>query len=165
MCKGADISILSRLSKRVYEEEQNPCLIHMKETILKRMKRYTLKGYRGLLMAIRFLSAKEVRVFKKKYSKICEMSQKKKKKEYSLFLKDMEKELVLIGGSAVEDKLQEKVKDTIITLRNAQMKIWVLTGDKMETAENIAISSGLFKKVKQQLIFFSFIELTLSSYI
>jgi P-type E1-E2 ATPase len=119
----------------------------MKEIILRRMKRYTLKGYRGLLMAIRFLSKKELKNFKKRYSRICEMDLKEKKEEYQKFLVDLESELVLIGGSAVEDKLQKNLKDTIHSFRNAQMKIWVLTGDKMETAENIAISSGLFKKV------------------
>lgn len=147
MCKGADQSILSRLSHKVYTEEQDENLIYMKERILRRMKRYTLKGYRGLLMAFRFLSEKEMKYFKKKYYKICEMNIKEKKVEYQRFLEELESELILIGGSAVEDKLQDGLKDTIRSLRNAQMKIWVLTGDKMETAENIAISSGLFKKV------------------
>lgn len=147
MCKGADIAILSRLNKKIYEDNQESGLIHIKETILKRMGKYTLKGYRGLLMAIRFLSKKELKKFKKDYDKISELNPKEKKKEYQLFLKSLEKELVLIGGSAVEDKLQDKVKNTIVNLRNAQMKIWVLTGDKMETAENIALSSGLFAKV------------------
>lgn len=147
MCKGADIAILSRLNKKIYEDNQESGLIHIKETILKRMRKYTLKGYRGLLMAIRFLSKKELKKFKKDYDKISELNPKEKKKEYQLFLKSLEKELVLIGGSAVEDKLQDKVKNTIVNLRNAQMKIWVLTGDKMETAENIALSSGLFAKV------------------
>jgi P-type E1-E2 ATPase len=119
----------------------------MKERILRRMKRYTLKGYRGLLMALRFLSEKEMKYFQKKYNRICEMEVEKKKEEYPNFLVELESELVLIGGSAVEDRLQDDLKETIRSLRHAQMKIWVLTGDKMETAENIAISSGLFKKV------------------
>jgi magnesium-transporting ATPase (P-type) len=152
MCKGADVSILSRLSKEIYQEDQNENLLYMKEIILRRMKRYTLKGYRGLLMAIRFLSKKELKYFKKKYEKICEMNLEKKKEEYKKFLIELESELVLVGGSAVEDKLQRDLKDTIQSFRNAQMKIWVLTGDKMETAENIAISSGLFNKVIPNLL-------------
>lgn len=98
-------------------------------------------------MAIRFLSQKELKYFKKMHARICEMGVAQKKVEYQKFLSELEKELVLIGGSAVEDKLQDNLKDTIQSFRNAQMKIWVLTGDKMETAENIAISSGLFKRV------------------
>ena len=50
----------------------------------------------------------------------------------------IEKDLVLIGATAIEDKLQEGVPNCIETLSRAGIKIWVLTGDKMETAINIA---------------------------
>ena len=50
----------------------------------------------------------------------------------------IEKNLILIGCSAIEDKLQEGVPTCIETLSRAGIKIWVLTGDKMETAINIA---------------------------
>ena len=50
----------------------------------------------------------------------------------------IEKDLVLIGCTAIEDKLQEGVPICIETLARAGIKIWVLTGDKMETAINIA---------------------------
>lgn len=50
----------------------------------------------------------------------------------------IENELVLLGCTAIEDKLQEGVPACIETLSRAGIKIWVLTGDKMETAINIA---------------------------
>ena len=50
----------------------------------------------------------------------------------------VEKDLVLIGANAIEDKLQEGEPNCIETLSRAGIKIWVLTGDKMETAINIA---------------------------
>lgn len=50
----------------------------------------------------------------------------------------IEKDLTLIGSTAIEDKLQEGVPNCIETLSRAGIKIWVLTGDKMETAINIA---------------------------
>lgn len=53
----------------------------------------------------------------------------------------IEKELILIGCTAIEDKLQEGVPACIETLARAGIKIWVLTGDKMETAINIAYGS------------------------
>lgn len=56
--------------------------------------------------------------------------------------------MTLIGASAIEDKLQDNLRETIEQLRMAKMKIWVLTGDKMETARNIAISSRLFDPEK-----------------
>lgn len=48
----------------------------------------------------------------------------------------------LIGATAVEDALQDKVKDTLESLRFAGIIVWVLTGDKIETALNIAKSCG-----------------------
>lgn len=55
----------------------------------------------------------------------------------------LEVELELLALTGVEDKLQEDVKSTLELLRNAGLKIWMLTGDKIETATNIAVSSKL----------------------
>jgi magnesium-transporting ATPase (P-type) len=49
----------------------------------------------------------------------------------------------LLGGTILEDKLQNKVPETITSLKMADIKIWVLTGDKMDTVENIGISCNL----------------------
>ena len=48
-----------------------------------------------------------------------------------------------LAVTGVEDKLQENVLETIDTLRQAGIQIWMLTGDKIETAKCIAISTGL----------------------
>jgi P-type E1-E2 ATPase len=55
----------------------------------------------------------------------------------------IENDLELIGSTAIEDKLQDGVPDTIRYIRDAGIKLWVLTGDKVETAINIGFSSGL----------------------
>ena len=47
------------------------------------------------------------------------------------------KNLLLLGATAIEDRLQAGVPETIATLMRADIKIWVLTGDKQETAINI----------------------------
>lgn len=49
----------------------------------------------------------------------------------------------LIGSTAIEDKLQDEVADTIQFAKAAGIKVWVLTGDKIETATNIGFSAGL----------------------
>ena len=49
----------------------------------------------------------------------------------------------LLGSTAIEDKLQDEVEDTIKSLKKAGIKLWVLTGDKIETAINIGFSCGL----------------------
>lgn len=51
-------------------------------------------------------------------------------------------DLELLGATAVEDALQDDIKDTLVSIRAAGIKIWVLTGDKVETALNIAYSCG-----------------------
>ncbi|KAG1939757.1 phospholipid-transporting ATPase IC isoform X1 [Pimephales promelas] len=55
----------------------------------------------------------------------------------------MEKDLTLLGVTAIEDRLQEGVPETIATLRRAGVKVWVLTGDKTETAVNVGYACKL----------------------
>ncbi len=55
----------------------------------------------------------------------------------------IEQELELLGASAIEDKLQKGVPETVDKLRRANMKIWMLTGDKRETAINIAHAANI----------------------
>ena len=56
---------------------------------------------------------------------------------------EMEQNFFLLGVTIVEDKLQDKVPETIQDLRNSGIKIWMLTGDKIDTAENISLSCNL----------------------
>lgn len=58
----------------------------------------------------------------------------------------MENELFLLGATALEDKLQEGVPETIEEFHQAGIKVWMLTGDKMETAENIGFSSKMLNE-------------------
>lgn len=55
----------------------------------------------------------------------------------------IETDMILLGATAIEDKLQEGVPDTIHTLQQANIKVWVLTGDRQETAINIGYSCKL----------------------
>jgi len=55
----------------------------------------------------------------------------------------IENELTLIGSTAIEDRLQDEVADTIQFMKSTGIKVWVLTGDKIETAMNIGVSAGL----------------------
>lgn len=53
--------------------------------------------------------------------------------------------LELIGSTAIEDRLQDEVADTIRFMKRTGIKVWVLTGDKVETAINIGFSAGLLE--------------------
>lgn len=56
-----------------------------------------------------------------------------------------EQNLTLIGATSVEDRLQENVPEVISDLHEAGIKVWMLTGDQFNTAENIARSCKLIK--------------------
>ena len=60
-----------------------------------------------------------------------------------LAAEEIERDLDLLGVTAIEDKLQEQVPETIMALKSAGIHVWMLTGDKEETALNIAYSCGL----------------------
>ena len=59
---------------------------------------------------------------------------------------DVESDLVLLGATAVEDLLQERVKECIEDFRAAGISVWMLTGDKKLTAKEIGVSCGLIPK-------------------
>ena len=65
---------------------------------------------------------------------------------------EIEKDMELVGVTAVEDKLQQDVENTISFIKQANIQIWVLTGDKLETAINIALSCHLFTEHMQKII-------------
>ena len=58
----------------------------------------------------------------------------------------IEQDLELIGSTAIEDKLQDNVSEVISFIKKAGVKLWVLTGDKVETAINIGFSCALLNK-------------------
>jgi phospholipid-transporting ATPase len=57
----------------------------------------------------------------------------------------LEQDLELVGATAIEDKLQDGVPNTIHQLTLAGIKVWMLTGDKLETAQNIGLSCRLLQ--------------------
>lgn len=64
----------------------------------------------------------------------------------------IERDLRLIGATAIEDKLQDEVGETIDFMKRAGIKVWVLTGDKIETAINIGFACNLLNNTLKQLI-------------
>ena len=70
---------------------------------------------------------------------------------------ELEEEMELLGVTGVEDKLQDDVALTIENLRSAGIKVWMLTGDKVETATCIAVSGG-FKSRAQKIFTLKGIE-------
>eukprot|EP01128_Nolandella_sp_AFSM9_P011791 TRINITY_DN870_c0_g1_i2.p1 TRINITY_DN870_c0_g1~~TRINITY_DN870_c0_g1_i2.p1 ORF type:complete len:683 (-),score=163.58 TRINITY_DN870_c0_g1_i2:216-2264(-) len=100
------------------------------------------EGLRTLVFGMKVMSESEFDSFEKRLKKAKSQIHNRAEKVQSA-VESIEKGLELIALSGVEDKLQESVKPTLEMLRNAGIRIWMLTGDKIETATNIAVSSRL----------------------
>lgn len=81
-------------------------------------------------MASKELSKEEFKTIAKDLNAL--LYDKSKDKDYKLvkYYDELERDLHLLGSSAIEDKLQDKVPETIESLMNAGIRVWVLTGDK-----------------------------------
>jgi phospholipid-translocating ATPase len=105
---------------------------------------FATEGLRTLLYAHRFLDEEEYRQWKKVYQDATtSLADRQKRIEQAGEL--IEQQLELGGATAIEDKLQKGVPETIDRLRRANIKMWMLTGDKRETAINIGHSCRLIK--------------------
>jgi len=133
--KGADTAIIPLLSPFT----DHPYL----EKTQKVLEDFSCVGLRTLLFAMRVLSKRQYKAISKLYNEAIKSSDKKAKLSY--LCKMVEKDLVLLGCSAVEDKLQDKVHSSITRFFQANIKVWMITGDKLQTAENIALSAGIFQ--------------------
>jgi phospholipid-transporting ATPase len=90
---------------------------------------------------MRHLKVSEFEAIHEKYIEAMESVNRDEK--LSRLANEVEQDLILLGCSAVEDSLQDKVPETITRLLEANIKVWMITGDKLETAENIAASAGI----------------------
>ncbi|KAG4085047.1 phospholipid-translocating P-type ATPase [Neocallimastix lanati (nom. inval.)] len=117
------------------------------------------KGLRTLVIARKKLSNNSYMTFKKKYDQ-AKLSVADRNGEMEKVQTSIENDLELLGLTGVEDKLQDNVKTTLELLRNAGIKIWMLTGDKVETASCIAVSSKLVSRNSSIVKFFNLNSMT-----
>ncbi|KAH9412025.1 phospholipid-transporting ATPase [Ordospora pajunii] len=108
-------------------------------------------GLRTLVIAKKVLSEEEFALFEDAYSK-ARVSLIDRVESLNEAMSMIEREMDVLGLTGVEDKLQDDVKVTLENLRNAGMKIWMLTGDKIETAISIAKSSRIFHRGSNYLV-------------
>jgi phospholipid-translocating ATPase len=101
------------------------------------------EGLRTLVMARKRLSAQVYAEFKERHRDASVKLDGRNEAMAAVVAEYLERDLELLGLTGVEDKLQDEVKSTLELLRNAGIKIWMLTGDKIETARCIGISTKL----------------------
>lgn len=119
------------------------CGLSQSQDVLKQhLVEFAHKGLRTLVFGSKWLSRKEFDAFQERYVAAMNMMEQRKQAMDALEL-ELEEGIEIVGGTAIEDKLQESVEETIADLIEANVRVWMLTGDKIETAEQIALSCGL----------------------
>ncbi|KAJ3215314.1 hypothetical protein HDU67_000591 [Dinochytrium kinnereticum] len=148
ICKGADSVILERLRVR---EEMSTTEKEALDKTLEHLAVFATEGLRTLLYATRELDADEYKSWSADWE-LASLSIKNRTNLMESIAERIECGLTLLGATAIEDKLQVGVPDTIDKLRRAGIKVWMLTGDKRETAINIGYTCNIAKENSDILI-------------
>eukprot|EP00803_Ostreobium_quekettii_P002905 evm.model.scf_903.4 EVM.evm.TU.scf_903.4 scf_903:32108-44084(+) len=141
--KGADNAMLERLQSNTDQELLRKTQVDLYD--------FSVKGLRTLVLGTRVLLQEEWELWDKEYQKAASSLDDRDGK-ISRVADTIERDLELVGVTAIEDKLQEGVPMAIQTLRMADMKVWMITGDKMETAINIGVSCRLIRRQESVII-------------
>lgn len=141
-CKGADTVILERLN------DQNP---HVEAT-LRHLEEYASEGLRTLCLAMREIPEQEFDEWYHIFDTAATTVGGNRAEELDKAAEIIEHDFYLLGATAIEDRLQDSVPETIHTLQQANIKVWVLTGDRQETAINIGMSCKLLSEDMMLLI-------------
>ncbi|XP_031949398.1 phospholipid-transporting ATPase ID isoform X1 [Corvus moneduloides] len=129
-CKGADTILLERLHP-VNQDLTSITTDHLNE--------YAGEGLRTLVLAYKDLEESYYKDWSERLHRAGSAPEAREDHLARLY-DEVEHDMMLLGATAIEDKLQQGVPETIAILTLANIKIWVLTGDKQETAVNIGYS-------------------------
>lgn len=136
LCKGADQVIMPLLRPR--QSLTSLMQDHLHE--------FAMEGLRTLVLAQRYIDSEEFLSWSQKWRSTQLSNISDKDSALDSLGAELEQNLDLLGVSAIEDKLQVGVPDTIAVLMAAGIRVWVLTGDKQETAIEIGKACNLITK-------------------
>jgi magnesium-transporting ATPase (P-type) len=132
MSKGADEAILPLCARHGDDHAR----------IIEHMDGFAAQGHRTLVCAVRDVPDDEASRFRVLYEEASRSVEGRDEKMSSLY-QALERDMLLVGATCVEDKLQEEVPETVQYLLRAGMHVWILTGDKLGTAESVARSASI----------------------
>ncbi|KIV91602.1 hypothetical protein, variant [Exophiala mesophila] len=143
-CKGADSMVYSRLAKGEQQE--------LRKATAENLEIFAREGLRTLCVAVRDIDEDYYQEWAKDHD-FAAQALNDREGRLEEVADRIERELTLLGGTAIEDRLQDGVPDTIALLGQAGIKLWVLTGDKVETAINIGFSCNLLSNEMDLILF------------
>ncbi|CAE6457915.1 unnamed protein product, partial [Rhizoctonia solani] len=136
MCKGADNVIFERLK---------PGNESLRSKTGDDLDYFASEGLRTLCLAYKTLSPDEYEAWNTRYEH-AQVALDGREDKIEAISDEIERELRLLGATAIEDRLQDGVPKAIADLKRAGIKVWVATGDKLETAIAIGYSTNLISK-------------------
>ncbi|TRM59777.1 hypothetical protein BD626DRAFT_408683 [Schizophyllum amplum] len=142
-CKGADSVIYERL-----RADHDPAL---KDATAKDMEAFANSGLRTLCIAYKEMDEHAFMEWERVYD-VAASATENREDEIDKANELIERDLVILGATALEDKLQEGVPEAIDMLHRAGIKLWILTGDKLQTAIEIGYSCNLLKNEMDVMI-------------
>ncbi|KAI8388333.1 uncharacterized protein BYT42DRAFT_559728 [Radiomyces spectabilis] len=143
LCKGADSVIYERLCNDFGDQlELEKAQRQLQEHTSSDLEEFANEGLRTLCLAYRFIAPEEYKSWNRRFQE-ASASIHGREEKLDEVCEEIERDMLLMGGTAIEDRLQEGVPETIAELSQSGIKLWVLTGDKSETAINIGYSCNL----------------------
>ena len=137
--KGSDTKIFERINQ------------HSKDNILeitkKHVDNFARRGLRTLCYSFKKITENEYNDWLKKYNEIKEnikIEKEEKEKKIESLIEEIEDNCYLLGATGLEDQLQDNVANDVKDFIQAGINFWMLTGDKMDTAESIGKNIKLF---------------------
>ena len=134
--KGSDTKVFEKIND--YSKE------NILEITKEHVDNFARRGLRTLCYAFKIIPENEFKDWANKYSKIKENLKINKEALENNLIEEIEKNCFLIGATALEDQIQENVKEDIEQFIKAGINFWMITGDKMNTAESIGYNIKLF---------------------
>ncbi|KAH8809491.1 phospholipid-transporting ATPase 1 [Flagelloscypha sp. PMI_526] len=152
-CKGADSVVYERLDPNVRGQREGE-EGGVRERTKGDMEKFANEGLRTLCIAHRVISEDEFREWEREYEGVLASSLPEEERITAIdsCTSKMERDLSILGATALEDKLQEGVPEAIEQLHRAGIKLWILTGDKLQTAIEIGYSCNLLKQEMDLMI-------------
>lgn len=125
LMKGADNVVFERLKEGVDQALKDQTEMHLSE--------FANGGLRTLTLAYKIIPEQEYDAWRQRYHEAT-VALDDREEKIDAVSDELEQNVRLLGATGIEDKLQDGVAETIADLKRAGIKIWVATGDKLETA-------------------------------